>query len=303
METVFKIKRKTKTIFRTEKLVELSTNRIYEEKKWIFNHIADCLVDNLDYVGYRNECKNTLINYFIGQAGFREKTSKIDVVYFTHFENYNSSYYQTEEHYLWAAKNCDYCVCHAYKYYDFLKRSGVENVQVISPGVDFNLFRPKLVLSWVGRILDSTERRKGLDILSRVRELPWIELRLSNGKVPPSELPEFYNNSDYLLITSRDEAGPMSLLEALACGKRVICPRAIGQVDEVLNKDRGEKGSILTYDIDVYDELLKILEKAYQEKLERSEIVRDYSWRNFWVQHDILFKKLLESNGSSSETI
>lgn len=293
METMFRITRKARRIFRSEKLVELSASRTYKSKKWIFSHIADCLVDNLAYVGYRNECRNVLINYFVGQAGFREKTNKIDVVYFTHFENYNRNYYQTEEHYLWAAKNCNYCICHAQKYGDFLRRNDVENVQVISPGVDFTLFQPKLILSWVGRILESTTKRKGLDIIKKVQELPWVDLRLSNGKVPLEELPEFYNSSDYLLITSRDEAGPMSLLEALACGKKVICPRGIGQVEEILGKERGNEQSVLTYDVEVYEELLDILEKAYQRKLERSNLVRDYSWDKFWMQHDVLFRRLL----------
>lgn len=162
--------------------------------------------------------------------------------------------------------------------------------------MDFSLFQPKLVLCWVGRILNSTARRKGLDIISRVQELPWVELKLSNGRIPFAELPKFYNESDFLLITSRDEAGPMSLLEAVACGKKVICPRSVGQVDEVLKRDQGEKPTIITYDVEVYQELLEILERAYEEKLERSKLVREYTWESFWTQHDILFKKLLNTN-------
>jgi glycosyltransferase involved in cell wall biosynthesis len=291
MEILFKIKRKLKQYSPSDKFVELSRIRTY--KKWIFDHLADYIISNLDYVGYKNECKHTKVNYHINQQGYRKRTNKIDVVYFTHFENYSKDCFTREEHFLWAAKTCDYCVCHAEKYAEYLKSHGVKNITVISPGIDFDLFKPTLNLSYVGKITPVTAARKGAELIEEIKKLPWVDLRISNGKVPREQLSEFYNYCDFNLITSRDEAGPMSLLEALACGKKVICPKGIGQVNEVLKNDKSKTNSILTYNTDKPHELFDILKQAYKQKLDRFRLVKKYSWKNFINSHDLLFKKIL----------
>jgi hypothetical protein len=48
-----------------------------------------------------------------------------------------------------------------------------------------------------------------------------------------SLMPEFYRSLDVLVCPSRVEGGPMPVLEALACGVKVVVPIGVGIVDEI----------------------------------------------------------------------
>ncbi len=65
------------------------------------------------------------------------------------------------------------------------------------------------------------------------------------------QMPEFYQALDVLVCPSRVEGGPMPVLEALACGVRVVIPRQVGILDEIPDTpgiyryERGELKSLL----------------------------------------------------------
>lgn len=48
-----------------------------------------------------------------------------------------------------------------------------------------------------------------------------------------ADMPKFYQSLDVLVCPSRVEGGPMPVLEALACGVRVVVPSGVGIIDEL----------------------------------------------------------------------
>lgn len=86
-------------------------------------------------------------------------------------------------------------------------------------------------------------RRKGEDLVNGVIKSPignrvdWV----ASGRGWPvqmqryswSDMPKFYQGLDILVCPSRVEGGPMPVLEALACGVRVVIPRCVGILDEL----------------------------------------------------------------------
>ncbi len=85
--------------------------------------------------------------------------------------------------------------------------------------------------------------RKGEELARRLVESPvgaQIEWRASGRGWPVptrayawEEMPSFYQGLDVLVCTSRVEGVPMPVLEALACGKRVVIPGNVGILDEL----------------------------------------------------------------------
>jgi len=63
--------------------------------------------------------------------------------------------------------------------------------------------------------------------------LPDVELRIVAGK-PQAELPDYYNASDLLLLTSAHEGSPNVVKEAMACNLPVIST-SVGDVPELLS--------------------------------------------------------------------
>ena len=61
------------------------------------------------------------------------------------------------------------------------------------------------------------------------------------------DMPKFYQSLDVLVCPSRVEGGPMPVLEALACGVRVVIPKHVGILDELPDSagiHRYERGNL-----------------------------------------------------------
>jgi glycosyltransferase involved in cell wall biosynthesis len=158
-------------------------------------------------------------------------------------------------------------------------------VLLVENGVDLEEFRPRnkaqcrkllaidesrFVVGYLGNTSNNVRGRKGLDILERVMgavvDEPnmefafcgrgWDEWCKSSGGlrgkmrhfgfIKREELGSFYGALDVLVITSRNEGGPASILEAMACGIPAVASRT-GIVPKVVIT--GENG----YCIDVGD--------------------------------------------------
>ncbi|HUV94564.1 MAG TPA: glycosyltransferase [Anaerolineae bacterium] len=90
-----------------------------------------------------------------------------------------------------------------------------------------------------------SNKRKGQDLAigmlqSKIGQ--WVEWRASGRGWPVTtkrykwaEMPAFYQSLDILVCPSRVEGGPMPVLEALACGVRVVVPKGVGIIDELPN--------------------------------------------------------------------
>jgi glycosyltransferase involved in cell wall biosynthesis len=77
---------------------------------------------------------------------------------------------------------------------------------------------------------DGPERER---LLRRARELGVADRLRLTGALPQERLPLWYSAADLVLLASRREGTPNVVLEAMACGTRVVAT-AVGGVPEVL---------------------------------------------------------------------
>jgi hypothetical protein len=112
---------------------------------------------------------------------------------------------------------------------------------VIAGGKRQDAGRRKLVVGFSGYTYRN--HRKGEDLVAAVvgskigRSVEW---RASGRGWPVpmkryswAEMPSFFQGLDVFVCPSRVEGGPMPVLEALACGVRVVIPRGVGILDEL----------------------------------------------------------------------
>ncbi len=248
-----------------------------KEKIWILDRVIKELIDRLDYAYCYDEIEQGDINYYVNWHSFKKKSQGIDVAFFTHFDD------KEKDDFISIAKQVDYAVCMSKKYKEILQEYGASNVSVISVGVDTEFFIPKLILGYAGGLYSN---RKGLDLLNSLKQLDWIELRLTHGKLPFNELPNFYRQLDYVIVPSLYEGGPMCLMEGLACGIPIIAPRDVGAVSEY---DKG----IIHYERGNFHSLKSVLGQLYERKLQLRRQVQNQTWDNFAQEHDKLFKELI----------
>lgn len=133
---------------------------------------------------------------------------------------------------------------------DLAKRAvewGVEKEKITSPvynGIDSRMFRPmnvdrseKFTIAYAGRI---SMAKRALHLLKIAENLPSVHFIVAGGKqmdvdfpsnveylgrLPFSEMPNFYNKADLLILPSATEGFPNTVLEAYACGKPVLVAR------------------------------------------------------------------------------
>lgn len=263
----------------------MKVNIIHPEDGWILENLARKLNSGLEYTTL-NSTQDTYnkfdINYYINYLKFKKKTKANDVVWFTHLDEDDEKHYS---HFFWSLKHCNYCICHAKQYENLIRQEGQENVTTIQPGVDFDFFKPKLKLGFVGRF-SHYGYRKGRDLLDKVAELDFVDVISTEGKVLEQELPDFYQTLDYVIVTSKYEGGPMCLVEGLASGIPVIIPDDVGVAPEL------ERG-LLKYKNSDFDSLHKLLLNLYEKKTSLREEINHMTWSNFIQEHDKLFRSLV----------
>lgn len=99
------------------------------------------------------------------------------------------------------------------------------------------------------------------------------------GLVPNESMPELYSAADALVLMSRNEGMPNVVLEALACGCRVLSTRA-GGVEEILQT--GTAGSVLPERTSAA--LLEALEALAPDGDSTRQTVRDHAARFGWAE-------------------
>lgn len=101
---------------------------------------------------------------------------------------------------------------------------------IVAPGIN-PAYKPRDVrIGVVARKYKSG--RKRLDWMLKLALIDGIEIDYANGKYKAEEMPSFYAKQDYILITAKNEGGPMIVPEALACGKPLIMPYGVGWCDD-----------------------------------------------------------------------
>ena len=227
---------------------------------------------------------NAKLNYFFNYFQFEETTTP-SAAWFTHIEERSP---QMVDKWWQVVDAVDVCVFHAEKYHKIVKeRIPTKRCITISPGVDFDSFRPrKLRIGVIGRAYPETGR-KGEELLKRIvsehSDIDWIvtgdSWNVESSYVEQDDLPGLYQNLDYLLITSMYEGGPMPALEAIASGVQVISPD-IGWMSELPH---------INYGVSNHEELSAILESLKNPAAELRRMVFHRTWENFLDQHKMIF--------------
>lgn len=254
---------------------------------WILDCLANQLED-LEYVTRSDQVNHRSdLNYFVNYVQFEEVETKT-AAWFTHIDNENA---ELRDAWWNTAHRVDVCIFHSRMYLD-LTREEIRDKQmfVVSPGVDTSLFRPRpLRIGVIGRAYG--DGRKGEDLLLQVmNRMPEIDWRVTGGgwgvdstNLRPEDMPNFYQECDYVLVPSRFEGGPMSVLEALACGVEVIAP-PVGWVTEFPH---------IPFPVGDVDALCNVLTRLQTTRNAFHELAKQRSWDNFVERHDQLFRAFL----------
>ena len=110
-------------------------------------------------------------------------------------------------------------------------------------------------------------------------------------------LPHYYNLLDAYLVTSREEGGPLGLLEALSCGIPVIST-SVGMAPEIIS-DKNKNGFISETKSDHICELLYYLFKNKDciNKIDCRNSVLEYDWSNLSSKYlDEVYLPLINKN-------
>ena len=269
-------------------------NVVTEPKGWVLYHWAEELEKRLPYLTINAPVGSCPIDYFIPYYLLKKSPGTMSVAFFTHCEEGEDETSQKSRHRFFdVSKAADYCVCQNQKYADLLAKNGIERVEVITPGVDPSIFKPKLRLGWIGRTYWSG--RKNEHFLKKLEDLDWIDLRYKSnpqhwstiGRKAGEELTEFYRDIDYVLITSNAEGGPMSVIEGLASGVPIIMPEGVGLSSHF-------SFGIHTFEKNNFDALVALLQRLWEEKDRLANQVRAYSMDAWAEKNDRLFTRLLE---------
>lgn len=255
------------------------------DRGWILETMARQIASRFPYVTYDTlENKYAKIQYYMTYWTRIDRVSPREIAYFTHLE----SYPEAQERFFAAARSVDACVCMSKLYAEVLKAKNIESVEIIAPGVDLEFYDVKLRIGVVGRTYSSG--RKGEALVAEVMDTPGIEWLFTGDGWPgpglnPSnqEMPDFYRSLDYVLVPAQYEGGPMSAIEALACGVKVIAP-PVGWIPELPH---------IPYSLNDAADLRRVLMELVADRRRTRSAVLERSWDAFTDRHDRLFRRLL----------
>ena len=266
---------------------------VHSGNAWILRRLAQYLIDGLPYVHGAPWRPSALrefdITYFVNfqlcrrpraplrrRLLWRRPRSRYVGAFFPHREPDDAEFDE-------IAMRMDFCVAPSARYADYLREHCNPQSHLIHHGLPLDHFTPKLRLGFVGRRYATG--RKGDELLRAVSELPYVELLCTDGKLSDAEIPRFYQQIDYVLITSSIEGGPLCFQEGLLSGKEIISTD-VGMVSEF----RGAPGVHIYRD---RQELFTLLEQKLEERLKLRANVQRFSVQ-YWVEeHDKLFRALM----------
>jgi glycosyltransferase involved in cell wall biosynthesis len=211
----------------------------------------------------------------------------------------------------WGRPGLVLCMSDLYRRRLRIQGVPARKLQLAPLGVDLDLFTPeppeaesgKITIGLVGRIYP--DGHKGEHLIREIaRQLdpdrfslcivgshwePWLESMRDSAleiayhrMVETADLPRLYRRMDALLIASKREGGPVTALEALACGVPVIS-RPVGYVPDLIR--------VLPWGGALFDSkqgAIAALQKARQLKTglgprreETQKELENYAWRSF----------------------
>jgi glycosyltransferase involved in cell wall biosynthesis len=266
---------------------------VHSGNAWILRRLARYLVDGLPYVQgapWRPSAVSHFdITYYVNfqlyrrpkaplrrRLLWRRPRSRLVGAFFPHREAGDAEFDET-------ARRVDFCVAPSARYADYIREHCNPNAHLIHHGIPLERFTPKLRLGFVGRRYATG--RKGDELLRAVGALPYVELICTDGKLSDAEIPAFYQQIDYVLITSSIEGGPLCFQEGLLSGKPIISTD-VGMVSEFA----GAPGVFIYRD---QAELFRLLEQKLEERLALRRLVEAFSVERWVDAHDKLFRSVL----------
>jgi glycosyltransferase involved in cell wall biosynthesis len=265
---------------------------VHSGNAWVLRRLARYLIDNLPYVHgaqWRPSAVQSFdLTYFVNYQLcrrpraplrrallWRRPKSRLRGALFPHREG---------DDFDEVARELDFCVAPSARYANYLRENCNPNSHLIYHGIELDRFTPKLRLGFIGRRYKTG--RKGDELLRAVARLPYVDLRATDGKLSDDEIPGFYQDLDFVLITSMIEGGPLCFQEGLASGIPILSTD-VGMVSEY----RDAPGVHVFAD---HGELIAILETKLAERMRLRAAVQPFSV-DYWVrEHDRLFRRLIQ---------
>jgi len=219
--------------------------------------------------------KPRAINYSINYALFRD-CEGVRVGNYTHLEEtgvYRERFLATIEKYHWFT-----CMSDQIRQLLISKGAPEDRVKTIRYGSDDRLAK-KVLFGVVGRTYAS--HRKGEWLVSMMVDYGFNVAYWGQGW-PCREwstgsdwdiLPAFYEAIDYLVVTARNEGGPIPVIDAIAAGVPVIAPKDVGWCGEF---------PIIEYENSHWESLHWVLES----------LTSPPTWKQWTDQHAQLFEEI-----------
>ena len=265
------------------------TKRIHikiADRGWILEKCAKEIAAKAENVTYNTEIEPSAdIQYYINYSARTRRVSPIEIAFFTHSERDPTA----RQRYFDAAAEVDHCICMSARYANELIEYGIapEKITTIAPGVDLDLFYPKVRIGVVGRTYHTG--RKGESLVAQVMDVPGIEWCFTgsgwpgpSAHVPDGGMPDFYNSLDYVLVPALYEGGPMAVLEGLACGIPIITSD-VGWAYEYPH---------IPFENGNADSLRRVLESVVAEREALRASILPHSWVAWAHAHLNLFEKM-----------
>jgi len=125
-------------------------------------------------------------------------------------------------------------------------------------------------------IIGSGELENELKKLTKTKNME--QNILFTGSISHHEIPLWLNASDLFILSSYSEGNPVSLIEALSCGKPVIAPK-IGSIPEIVHSDKYG----LLFETGNINSLIKSIQRSLAISWDEQEIAKygqKFSWES-----------------------
>lgn len=209
----------------------LSVNLVFKGH-WILERLARELTDNIPGIDLNasgwppRAATQHDVTYCLPGRNIRHfpiAPRGIQVGFFTHGDVHVDTYWHRFQ----------VCLAMNERMAGLLRKAGAKDVRVIRPGTDQP--RRAIIFGVCARSVESRgpKTRKGLELVAEAVRAGYTFAACTPD--PPAVWPcpvthhtddreAFYRSIDYLVVTSRDEGGPMTVPEAIAHGVPVIAP-------------------------------------------------------------------------------
>lgn len=169
-------------------------------------------------------------------------------------------------------------------------------------GIDINIFynenkrSGKLKLGWAGNIDDSVKGFKDI-IEPACRNI--FKIKTAYGNLNHSEMNSFYNSIDVLIVSSKHEGEPLTLIESMATGCFPVCVN-VGIVPELI-EDKINGYIVENRTAECFLEAFRWCEKNLdfirQAGKKNAELIKDKrSWKSTSVFFENVFDEVLNES-------